>query len=331
MPELPEVETIRRELEREVVGKRVKAVEVTGTPHRAPPDQEALHHAASRASRSPVSTARASTCCFGLDSGDVLVIHLRMSGQLLRAARQGPGAQAHPRGAHLHPGRSAALRRPAHLRRGVRRPPTTLDREMPELAELGIDPVDEPISWLTFGQLLDRRTDEAQGAPHGPVVHRRHRQHLQRRDPLRRRAALRPDDATRCRPRRSAASTGRWSRRCTRRSSTAARRWPTSSTSTSGKPGEYQEHHQVYDREGRPAAAAAATDREDQVRRPVDLLLRQPARSDPVLGTDPRLAWDRSCARCAASVLRAMIGRSGRAGRVRGEPCGVGTVGVRCS
>ncbi|MBV9951985.1 MAG: DNA-formamidopyrimidine glycosylase, partial [Acidimicrobiia bacterium] len=30
MPELPEVETIRRELEREVVGKRVKSVEVPG-------------------------------------------------------------------------------------------------------------------------------------------------------------------------------------------------------------------------------------------------------------------------------------------------------------
>ena len=31
MPELPEVETIRRDLEREVVGKRIKTVEVTGT------------------------------------------------------------------------------------------------------------------------------------------------------------------------------------------------------------------------------------------------------------------------------------------------------------
>ena len=31
MPELPEVETIRRGLEREVVGKRVKSVDVTGT------------------------------------------------------------------------------------------------------------------------------------------------------------------------------------------------------------------------------------------------------------------------------------------------------------
>ena len=30
MPELPEVETIRRELEREVVGKKIKTVEVTG-------------------------------------------------------------------------------------------------------------------------------------------------------------------------------------------------------------------------------------------------------------------------------------------------------------
>ena len=37
MPELPEVETIRRDLEREVVGKRVKTVEVTGTRIDPPP------------------------------------------------------------------------------------------------------------------------------------------------------------------------------------------------------------------------------------------------------------------------------------------------------
>ena len=31
MPELPEVEVLRRDLEREVVGKKIKSVEVTGT------------------------------------------------------------------------------------------------------------------------------------------------------------------------------------------------------------------------------------------------------------------------------------------------------------
>ena len=30
MPELPEVETIRRDMDKEVVGKRVKTVDVTG-------------------------------------------------------------------------------------------------------------------------------------------------------------------------------------------------------------------------------------------------------------------------------------------------------------
>ena len=44
---------------------------------------------------------------------------------------------------------------------------------------------------------------------------------------------------------------GRWSRPCTRPSSTAARPSPTSQyVDLHGKPGEYQEHHQVYDREG---------------------------------------------------------------------------------
>ncbi|HEY5171973.1 MAG TPA: DNA-formamidopyrimidine glycosylase family protein, partial [Acidimicrobiia bacterium] len=31
MPELPEVEVLRRDLEKEVVGKKIKSVDVTGT------------------------------------------------------------------------------------------------------------------------------------------------------------------------------------------------------------------------------------------------------------------------------------------------------------
>ena len=46
MPELPEVETIRRDLEREVVGKRIKTVEVTGPLDPPPHDEEAVHRPA---------------------------------------------------------------------------------------------------------------------------------------------------------------------------------------------------------------------------------------------------------------------------------------------
>ncbi len=44
MPELPEVEVVRRDLEREIVGKKIKAVEVDGMRDRPPPPQpQAVH------------------------------------------------------------------------------------------------------------------------------------------------------------------------------------------------------------------------------------------------------------------------------------------------
>ena len=43
MPELPEVEAMRRDLEKEVVGKKIKAVEVTGTRSVRRHEQEGVH------------------------------------------------------------------------------------------------------------------------------------------------------------------------------------------------------------------------------------------------------------------------------------------------
>ena len=62
MPELPEVETIRRDLEREVVGKRIKTVEVSGTRSiRRGTKKQFIGRLEGRRSRA--SSARASTCC----------------------------------------------------------------------------------------------------------------------------------------------------------------------------------------------------------------------------------------------------------------------------
>jgi hypothetical protein len=63
MPELPEIETLRRDLEKEVVGKKIKAVEVYGTKlvrqghPRGPPE------AAGRRQGSTASAARACGSC----------------------------------------------------------------------------------------------------------------------------------------------------------------------------------------------------------------------------------------------------------------------------
>ena len=97
MPELPEVETIRRDLDKEFVGKRIKTVEVTGL-------RSIRRHRQRRRLRRPARgpqgrrrwSARGKYLLVKLDGGDVLVVHLGMSGQLLRADRQGADRPSTP-------------------------------------------------------------------------------------------------------------------------------------------------------------------------------------------------------------------------------------------
>ena len=85
MPELPEVEVLRRDLESEVVGKKIKSVEVTGT-------RSVRRHKNKKEfidlleGRKIVSVQRRGKyLVIRLDGTDALVVHLGMSGQLLRA------------------------------------------------------------------------------------------------------------------------------------------------------------------------------------------------------------------------------------------------------
>src|SRR4051812_9497474 len=84
MPELPEVETIRRDLDKEVAGKRIKTVEVTGL-------RSIRRHAnkkqfIARLEGAKIEGASRKGKNLLIDLGDdLLVVHLGMSGQLLKA------------------------------------------------------------------------------------------------------------------------------------------------------------------------------------------------------------------------------------------------------
>src|SRR5207244_616 len=86
--ELPEVEVLRRDLEKEVVGKRIRGVEVR-------PQRNAMRVIRRHARRKEFADRLAGTkitkvdrrgkyVLVHLDDGDVLVVHFGMSGQLLR-------------------------------------------------------------------------------------------------------------------------------------------------------------------------------------------------------------------------------------------------------
>jgi formamidopyrimidine-DNA glycosylase len=84
VPELPEVETVRRGLDTVAIGNRVDRVEVTG--RRTIRRQTIAQFEADLAGRTLVAARRRGKYLLvDLDDDAVLVIHLRMSGQLLLA------------------------------------------------------------------------------------------------------------------------------------------------------------------------------------------------------------------------------------------------------
>ena len=121
MPELPEVEVVRRDLEREVVGKKIKIGRCRRHARGAPsPQPQAVHHAAGRPQDHQRGAARqvpAAAARRRRRAGDP-PRHVGSAAPGEELARD--DGEAHPRRHHVHPGRAAALRRPAHVRRDVR-------------------------------------------------------------------------------------------------------------------------------------------------------------------------------------------------------------------
>jgi formamidopyrimidine-DNA glycosylase len=154
MPELPEVETIRRELDKEVAGKRIKTVEVTN-------NRSIRRHAnkkqfISRLEGTKITGAqrRGKYLLLALDSGDLLVAHLGMSGQLLRTANKAPMAKhTHVVITFTQHGQLRFLD-PRTFGEMFVTTPDELTQAVPELATLGVDPVDTPMNWTDFGRML---------------------------------------------------------------------------------------------------------------------------------------------------------------------------------
>jgi formamidopyrimidine-DNA glycosylase len=159
MPELPEVETIRRGLEREVVGKRIKSVEATGL--RSIRRHKSKKDFTSRLEGAKVKSAkrRGKYLVLPLDSGDVLVAHLRMSGQLRRAQPKDPLEK------HTHvvitftQGGQLRFVDPRTFGEMFVTTPDALTSDVPELADIGFDPVDEPLAVTEFARRLLGRPD----------------------------------------------------------------------------------------------------------------------------------------------------------------------------
>jgi formamidopyrimidine-DNA glycosylase len=176
MPELPEVETLRQDLAKEVTGRRIKAVSVAnGRSVRRHPS--AKHFRALLEGRTIKGVSRLGKyLLLALDSGNVLVVHLGMSGQLLRVK-----SVKEPKPKHTHvvltftQGGELRYVDPrtfgemfvsvpkvaesgGNATNAPAAPPSTdgaaVRRQVHELAHLGFDPIEDMMSWDRFAVLL---------------------------------------------------------------------------------------------------------------------------------------------------------------------------------
>jgi len=181
MPELPEVETVRAALARELPGKKVKQVTVTNGKltkrHGSVKEFRGLLEG-----RTVKSVARlGKNLVIALDSGNHLIVHLGMSGQLLRAR-----SAKEPKPKHTHvviafatggelryvdprmfgelyvsvaPAEGTRVDVSRYARLAIGGEGVALRMRVPELADLGIDPVEDVIGWDRFAAILrDRNT-----------------------------------------------------------------------------------------------------------------------------------------------------------------------------
>jgi formamidopyrimidine-DNA glycosylase len=155
MPELPEVEVLRRDLDREVVGRKVKAVEVHGTRSVRRHKRKKEFIEALEGRKVMGVDRRGKYLVLRLDGGQALVVHLGMSGQLLRAKT---ARAAMPKHTHVvitfTQGGQLRFVDPRTFGEMFVAPFDELEQRVDELAHLGMDPLESPISWDSFGRML---------------------------------------------------------------------------------------------------------------------------------------------------------------------------------
>jgi formamidopyrimidine-DNA glycosylase len=155
MPELPEVEVLRRDLDKEIVGKKIKSVEVTGTRsvrrHRNKKEFIGLLEGRKITS----VQRRGKYLVIRLDGVEALVVHLGMSGQLLRAksAREKPPKHTHVVITFTQGGLLRFVD-PRTFGEMFVTKYDDLEEQVEELAHLGLDPLETAMSWDLFGRML---------------------------------------------------------------------------------------------------------------------------------------------------------------------------------
>jgi len=159
MAEVPEIETLRRDLDREIAGKRIKTVEVPGSG--AIPRHSSKKQFVGLLEGVKVTQVvrRDLLLVAKLDSGDALVLDMARGGHLRRhAAKDELDKATKAVITFTQGGQLRAIDADSNLELFVV-PFDELAAAVPELATLGLDVLDEPVSWTVFGNRILHHRD----------------------------------------------------------------------------------------------------------------------------------------------------------------------------
>ena len=158
MAEQPELETLRRDLDRDIGGKRIKAVDVPGSGTIPRHTNKKQFIGLLEGTKVQSVVRRDLLLVAKLDSGDALVVDMSRSGHLRRQANK----EAEEKGTKVvitftQGGQLRAVDPTGDMELFVV-PFDELAEAVPELAGLGFDILDEPVSWTNFGErMLEHR------------------------------------------------------------------------------------------------------------------------------------------------------------------------------
>jgi formamidopyrimidine-DNA glycosylase len=158
MRELPEIETIRRALDKEAGGKKVKTAEVLA-PMSALPRHPNKKHFGQKLEGAKLDSIerRGLTILITLDTGDVWVVDLGDGGTIVKSTPKEPVTKetllviAFTQGGQVRVVDASGTATMSVIAAD------DLGTEMPELDNLGLDPVETPISWTLFAEMLRGR------------------------------------------------------------------------------------------------------------------------------------------------------------------------------
>lgn len=165
--ELPELEILRRDLDRDVVGKKIKSTEAPSAATIKRGGNKAKLAARLDGTKIESVSRRGMWLLFGLDSGDVMMVTLGDKAQLFRnqnkdAALKGTAVvitfTQHGQLRLIDPAKTSELF------------VVTADEVDDIVGELGLDLVDEPVSWTKFGEMVLRRSGKLKSILMDPTM-----------------------------------------------------------------------------------------------------------------------------------------------------------------